>query len=107
MLFLKDGAKVAGETGNGTLRETVIVQPKPLGYSEPSVRKFEQCSTPVIEVETGIPSVGNVTVSMSEPIAQTTDYPLEPAQSTTTLANIPLPVEHKKAPNLVITPPVL
>lgn len=31
--------------------EDILVQPLPLGYSEPSIRKFEQCTTPVFELE--------------------------------------------------------
>lgn len=33
----------------GQVAEDVIVQPKPVGYVEPSARKFEQCATPVFE----------------------------------------------------------
>ena len=71
----------------GVVTEDVIVQPMPLGYTEPSIRKFEQCTTPVYELPENVPE--------AVPF-ENENCLVEPAKA-----------ENRKAPILVVTSPSL
>lgn len=51
ILFFKDVKKTESKKGVPVSAAIdILIQPKPLGYAEPPVRKFEQCTTPVFEI---------------------------------------------------------
>ena len=105
ILFFKDEKKKKIE-GDGDLKATavesgtaVVVQPKPLGYSEPSTHKYEMCPSPVI----ALPETTERT-SVPEPQSTATSIhvtPLEPAEVIHTL--LPRKNSFPKAPTIVVS----
>ena len=106
IFFFKDEKKKKIE-GDGDLKAAaavesgtaVVVQPKPLGYSEPSTHKYEMCPSPVIALpETTERTAVPEPQSTATPIHVT---PLEPAE----VIHTPLPRKNSfpKAPTIVVS----